>query len=158
VLDIHRGSLLGWPGKLLFMVAAALMPLFDEGACALALFMFITRRRGPCSEAANVTRQPLLNCARPLANCPCWISSATLRHSEDRRPKSFHFDIRRLRRTYADRSRTTFTRQVRAFQRSLFDNDHNSHGQGGPTMFARIGVMRALSAPVRVRRDRPELP
>jgi hypothetical protein len=29
---------------------------------------------------------------------------------------------------------------------------------GEPTMFARIGVMRALSAPVRVRRDRPELP
>lgn len=29
---------------------------------------------------------------------------------------------------------------------------------GGPTMFAQIGVMRALSALVRVRRDRPELP
>jgi uncharacterized iron-regulated membrane protein len=28
VLDIHRGAILGWPGKLLFMLAAALMPLF----------------------------------------------------------------------------------------------------------------------------------
>ena len=28
VLDIHRGSIFGWPGKLLFMSAAALMPLF----------------------------------------------------------------------------------------------------------------------------------
>jgi uncharacterized iron-regulated membrane protein len=27
-LDIHRGAILGWPGKLLFMLAAALMPLF----------------------------------------------------------------------------------------------------------------------------------
>jgi uncharacterized iron-regulated membrane protein len=27
LLDIHRGSLWGWPGKLLFMLAAALMPL-----------------------------------------------------------------------------------------------------------------------------------
>src|SRR6267378_5329722 len=38
-------------------------------------------------------------------------------------------------RTYLARSRTTFTRHVRAFQRSLFDSDHNSHGQGGQTMF-----------------------
>lgn len=28
VLDIHRGAFLGWPGKLAFMIAAALMPLF----------------------------------------------------------------------------------------------------------------------------------
>ena len=29
VLDIHRGAFLGWPGKLAFMIAAALMPLFS---------------------------------------------------------------------------------------------------------------------------------
>src|SRR5712671_4397579 len=71
-----------------------------------------------------------------------WISTAARLHLADRPPKSCRCVIQRLRRTYLARLRTTFTRHVRAFQRSLFDSDHNSHGRGGLTMFARIGVMR----------------
>jgi sulfite reductase (NADPH) flavoprotein alpha-component len=41
VLDIHRGSILGWPGKLLFMVAASLMPLF----MVTGLLLYLSRRR-----------------------------------------------------------------------------------------------------------------
>ena len=41
VLDIHRGSILGWPGKLLFMLAAALMPLF----MVTGLLLYLSRRR-----------------------------------------------------------------------------------------------------------------
>lgn len=40
VLDIHRGSLFGWPGKLLFMVAAALMPLF----LVTGIVLYLSRR------------------------------------------------------------------------------------------------------------------
>lgn len=40
VLDIHRGSILGWPGKLLFMLAAALMPLF----MVTGLLLYLSRR------------------------------------------------------------------------------------------------------------------
>ena len=38
VLDIHRGSIFGWPGKLLFMSAAALMPLFawSPASCCIS--------------------------------------------------------------------------------------------------------------------------
>jgi uncharacterized iron-regulated membrane protein len=41
VLDIHRGSIFGWPGKLLFMVAAALMPLF----VVTGFVLYLSRRR-----------------------------------------------------------------------------------------------------------------
>jgi sulfite reductase (NADPH) flavoprotein alpha-component len=41
VLDIHRGSIFGWPGKLLFMVAAALMPLF----MVTGLMLYLSRRK-----------------------------------------------------------------------------------------------------------------
>lgn len=41
VLDIHRGSIFGWPGKLLFMLAAALMPLF----AFTGLMLYLSRRR-----------------------------------------------------------------------------------------------------------------
>ncbi|MEW6641595.1 MAG: PepSY-associated TM helix domain-containing protein [Pseudomonadota bacterium] len=41
VLDIHRGSVLGWPGRLLFMLAAALMPLF----VVTGLLLYLSRRR-----------------------------------------------------------------------------------------------------------------
>jgi uncharacterized iron-regulated membrane protein len=41
VLDIHRGSILGWPGKLLFMVAAALMPLF----VVTGFMLYLSRRK-----------------------------------------------------------------------------------------------------------------
>jgi sulfite reductase (NADPH) flavoprotein alpha-component len=41
VLDIHRGSILGWPGKLLFMLAAALMPLF----AVTGFLLYLSRRR-----------------------------------------------------------------------------------------------------------------
>jgi len=41
VLDIHRGSIFGWPGKLLFMLAAALMPLF----MVTGFKLYISRRK-----------------------------------------------------------------------------------------------------------------
>ena len=41
VLDIHRGAFLGWPGKLAFMVAAALMPLF----AVTGVLLYLSRRR-----------------------------------------------------------------------------------------------------------------
>lgn len=41
VLDIHRGSILGWPGRLLFMLAALAMPLF----IVTGLLLYLSRRR-----------------------------------------------------------------------------------------------------------------
>ncbi|MGX1006380.1 putative iron-regulated membrane protein [Bradyrhizobium japonicum] len=41
VLDIHRGAFLGWPGKLAFMIAAALMPLFS----VTGILLYLSRRR-----------------------------------------------------------------------------------------------------------------
>jgi sulfite reductase (NADPH) flavoprotein alpha-component len=41
VLDIHRGAVLGWPGKLAFMVAAALMPLF----AITGVLLYLSRRK-----------------------------------------------------------------------------------------------------------------
>lgn len=41
VLDIHRGAILGWPGKLAFMLAAAMMPLFT----VTGLLLYLSRRR-----------------------------------------------------------------------------------------------------------------
>ncbi|CCD88391.1 conserved membrane protein of unknown function [Bradyrhizobium sp. ORS 285] len=41
VLDIHRGSILGWPGQLVFMLAAALMPLF----AVTGVLLYVSRRR-----------------------------------------------------------------------------------------------------------------
>lgn len=41
VLDIHRGSIFGWPGKLLFMLAAALMPLF----MVTGFLLYLSRRK-----------------------------------------------------------------------------------------------------------------
>ncbi|MBR0753267.1 PepSY domain-containing protein [Bradyrhizobium jicamae] len=41
VLDIHRGAILGWPGRLAFMLAAALMPLF----VVTGLLLYLSRRR-----------------------------------------------------------------------------------------------------------------
>ena len=41
VLDIHRGAILGWPGKLAFMLAAALMPLF----AVTGFLLYLSRRR-----------------------------------------------------------------------------------------------------------------
>lgn len=41
ILDIHRGAILGWPGKLAFMLAAALMPLFT----VTGLLLYLSRRR-----------------------------------------------------------------------------------------------------------------
>ncbi|GKQ52300.1 PepSY domain-containing protein [Bradyrhizobium sp. Ce-3] len=40
VLDIHRGAILGWPGKLAFMLAAAVMPLF----AVTGLLLYLSRR------------------------------------------------------------------------------------------------------------------
>ncbi|TWB98100.1 sulfite reductase (NADPH) flavoprotein alpha-component [Bradyrhizobium macuxiense] len=41
VLDIHRGAILGWPGKLAFMLAAAMTPLF----AVTGLLLYLSRRR-----------------------------------------------------------------------------------------------------------------
>lgn len=41
VLDIHRGAVLGWPGKLVFMIAAALMPLFS----VTGILLYLSRRK-----------------------------------------------------------------------------------------------------------------
>lgn len=41
VLDIHRGAFLGWPGKLAFMIAAGLMPLFS----VTGILLYLSRRR-----------------------------------------------------------------------------------------------------------------
>lgn len=41
LLDIHRGAILGWPGKLAFMIAAALMPLFS----VTGLLLYLSRRK-----------------------------------------------------------------------------------------------------------------
>jgi sulfite reductase (NADPH) flavoprotein alpha-component len=41
LLDIHRGAILGWPGKLAFMIAAALMPLF----AVTGVLLYLSRRR-----------------------------------------------------------------------------------------------------------------
>lgn len=50
VLDIHRGAVLGWPGKLLFMLAAASMPLF----MVTGLLLYLSRRK------LRPTKQPVL--------------------------------------------------------------------------------------------------
>ncbi|MET3909029.1 putative iron-regulated membrane protein [Bradyrhizobium sp. S3.3.6] len=41
VLDIHRGAVLGWPGKLAFMIAAALMPMF----AVTGVLLYLSRRK-----------------------------------------------------------------------------------------------------------------
>jgi sulfite reductase (NADPH) flavoprotein alpha-component len=41
VLDIHRGAILGWPGRLAFMIAASVMPLF----AVTGLLLYLSRRR-----------------------------------------------------------------------------------------------------------------
>jgi sulfite reductase (NADPH) flavoprotein alpha-component len=41
VLDIHSGSIFGWPGQLLFMLAAALMPLFT----VTGFILYLSRRK-----------------------------------------------------------------------------------------------------------------
>lgn len=41
VLDIHRGAVLGWPGRLAFMIAAALMPLF----AITGVLLYLSRRK-----------------------------------------------------------------------------------------------------------------
>lgn len=41
LLDIHRGAVLGWPGKLVFMIAAALMLLF----AITGILLYLARRR-----------------------------------------------------------------------------------------------------------------
>ena len=40
VLDIHRGAILGWPGKLAFMIAAAMMPLL----AVTGVLLYLSRR------------------------------------------------------------------------------------------------------------------
>ncbi|WP_084788610.1 PepSY domain-containing protein [Bradyrhizobium sp. Cp5.3] len=41
VYDLHRGAILGWPGKLAFMLAAALMPLF----AVTGVLLYMSRRK-----------------------------------------------------------------------------------------------------------------
>jgi uncharacterized iron-regulated membrane protein len=48
VLDIHRGIVLSWPGRILFMVAASLMPLFTVTGF---LLYFSRRKLRPAKKA-----------------------------------------------------------------------------------------------------------
>lgn len=41
IYDTHRGAILGWPGKLAFMMAAILMPLFS----VTGILLYLSRRR-----------------------------------------------------------------------------------------------------------------
>ena len=41
IYDIHRGAILGWPGKLAFMTAAILMPLFS----VTGVLLYLSRRK-----------------------------------------------------------------------------------------------------------------
>ena len=41
IYDIHRGAILGWPGKLAFMIAAILMPLFS----VTGILLYLSRRK-----------------------------------------------------------------------------------------------------------------
>jgi sulfite reductase (NADPH) flavoprotein alpha-component len=41
IYDIHRGAILGWPGKFAFMIAASLMPLFS----VTGIQLYLSRRR-----------------------------------------------------------------------------------------------------------------
>jgi sulfite reductase (NADPH) flavoprotein alpha-component len=41
IYDIHRGAILGWPGKLAFMFAAVLMPLFS----VTGILLYLSRRK-----------------------------------------------------------------------------------------------------------------
>lgn len=52
MFDIHRGSILGWPGKLVFMLAALSMPLF----AVTGLLLYLSRRRHKRMAAAAMTR------------------------------------------------------------------------------------------------------
>lgn len=56
ILDIHRGSILGWPGQLVFMLAAALMPLF--GVTGVLLYLSRRRLRRPAQPARAVQLVP----------------------------------------------------------------------------------------------------
>jgi len=49
ILDIHRGSILGWPGKLVFMLAAASMPLF--AVTGLLLYLSLLRHQHTSRQA-----------------------------------------------------------------------------------------------------------
>ncbi len=50
VLDIHRGTLLGWPGRLLFMLAALCMPVI----AVTGFILYLSRRKH-----RRLARQPL---------------------------------------------------------------------------------------------------
>lgn len=41
IYDIHRGAILGWPGKLAFMIAAIMMPLF----AVTGVLLYLSRRK-----------------------------------------------------------------------------------------------------------------
>ncbi|WFU41655.1 PepSY-associated TM helix domain-containing protein [Bradyrhizobium sp. CB82] len=56
VLDIHRGAILGWPGKLAFMLAAGLMPLFAVTGVLLYLSRRRHRRAGGAGESIAMSR------------------------------------------------------------------------------------------------------
>ncbi|MDU6750748.1 MAG: PepSY-associated TM helix domain-containing protein, partial [Bradyrhizobium sp.] len=56
VFDIHRGSMLGWPGRILFMLAAATMPLF--AVTGLLLYMSRRRLRRPPQPVRTVRLVP----------------------------------------------------------------------------------------------------
>ena len=56
VLDIHRGAILGWPGRLAFMLAAATMPLFT----ITGYLLYLSRRRH-----RRLAQRPPIGCLVP---------------------------------------------------------------------------------------------
>ncbi len=59
VLDIHRGAALGWPGKLAFMMAAALMPLF----AITGVLLYLSRRKLRPSRQRAALSDDAADCA-----------------------------------------------------------------------------------------------
>ncbi|MGV7213155.1 PepSY-associated TM helix domain-containing protein [Bradyrhizobium sp. UFLA05-112] len=57
ILDIHRGAILGWPGRLAFMLAAGLMPLF----AVTGVLLYLSRRRHRRLAQASERSEPACN-------------------------------------------------------------------------------------------------
>ena len=70
LLDIHRGSIFGWPGKLLFMVAAASMPLF----VVTGFMLYLSRRKHRAHRRrSGAWSRANKRVARSIrGRAPCW--------------------------------------------------------------------------------------
>ncbi|MGY3031786.1 putative iron-regulated membrane protein [Bradyrhizobium sp. USDA 4354] len=62
IYDIHRGEILGWPGKLAFMIAAVLMPLFS--VTGILLYLWRRKLRRPAQPPLGATRSGRVTATR----------------------------------------------------------------------------------------------